>query len=206
MGGPRGVAPARTPKRGYRMGADPDRDIWRALQAGDAGAIRTLLERHGPLLLRFIHAHLRHAPPEDLEEVLNDTLLAVWRGSAKYDPRRSRFRTWVFLQARGLALDRRRRLARAARLAAALPRPGEFEVSWPVILQMDLALALAELGALDREIVYLCDYQGGEHKQVAAQLGLREMTLNSRLHRARKRLRKTLAAWHPQGMPEDSDG
>jgi RNA polymerase sigma-70 factor (ECF subfamily) len=188
------------------MGADPDRDIWRALQAGDAGAIRTLLERHGPLLLRFIHAHLRNAPPEDLEEVLNDTLLAVWRDIAEYDPRRSRFRTWVFLQARGLALDRRRRLARAARVAATLPLPGEFEVSWQVILQVDLALALEDLGALDREIVYLCDYQGGERKQVAGKLGLREMTLNSRLYRVRRRLRETLAAWRPRVPAEEHDG
>jgi hypothetical protein len=53
-------------------GGDPDGQIYQAFCAGDAEAIPALIRRYSASLLRFIH-----------------------------DPRRARFQTWVFFQARG---------------------------------------------------------------------------------------------------------
>jgi RNA polymerase sigma-70 factor (ECF subfamily) len=187
-------------------GGDPDESIYQAFRAGDAEAIPALIRRHSAVLLRFIHRCLGTGTAEDVEEVLNDTLLAVWRDVAEYDPRRARFKTWVFFQARCAALDRRRALVRQTAAAEPLPAIAAADISWPMIMQVDLVLALEQLGALDRQIVYLCDYLDWDHQRVADHLALKLGTLDSRLQRARQRLRQVLAAWRPRRVPEDDDG
>lgn len=188
------------------FGGDPDEHIYRALCAGNTGAIRRLVRKYGSSLLRFIHSCLGAGRLEDIEEVCNDALLAVWHDVAEYDPRRARFKNWVFFKARCAALDRRRKLAREARAGEPLPLLEGAEVSWHVILQVDLALALGELCALDRQIVYLCDYLDWNHRQVAERLCLKPGTLDSRLQRARKRLGRILESWRPRRVLEDGGG
>lgn len=183
---------------------DPDERIYEAFAAGDPEALPALVRRCGAALLRFIHQCLGRGAAEDVEEVFNDTLLAVWRDVGEYDPRRARFRTWVFLQARWAALDRRRALAREA-AAGPLPELAA-EFSWAQFLQLDLVVALEELSTLDRQIIYLCDYLGFGHRESAGRLGLQVGALDTRLHRARQRLRRALAAWRPRRVPEGSDG
>ena len=187
-------------------GGDPDESIYEALRVGDAEAISALIRRHSAALLRFIHDCLGAGRPEDVEEVLNDTLLAVWRDVAEYDPRRARFKTWVFFRARCAALDRRRELAGRALASEPLPEIEAADISWHLIMQVDLVLALKQLGALDRQIVYLCDYLGLDHARTAERLCLRAGAVRTRLHRARQRLRKILASWRPRRVPEDGDG
>jgi RNA polymerase sigma factor (sigma-70 family) len=151
--------------------------------------------------LRFIQHCLGRGTVEDAEEVFNDTLLAIWRDVGEYDPQQARFRTWVFFKARWAALDRRRVLTRDEETGP-LPELAAAEFSWPLLLQLDLVLALEELGALDRQIVYLSDYLGWEHREIAGRLGLKVGALDTRLHRARRRLRRALAAWRPRQMRE----
>ena len=187
------------------LGSDPDWESYRLFATGEAGAIQALVHRCGAALLRFIHRCLGTGQPEDVEEVFNDTLLAIWRDVAEYDPQQARFKTWVFFKARCIALDRRRALARD-KAAGPLPEITAAEFSWSLLLQLDLVWALEELGVLDRQIVYLSDYLGLDHREIAGRLGLQPGALDTRLHRARKRLRQVLASWRPRGVPEDSDG
>ena len=185
--------------------SDPDRQLYQAFCAGDAEAIPALIRRHSAALLRFIHDCLGAGRPEDAEEVFNDTLLAVWHDVAGYNPRRARFKTWVFFQARCAALDRRRELAHQTAAAEPLPEITADDISGHLILQVDLLLALEQLGAQDRQIVYLCDYLDWDHQRVADRLDLKLGTMDSRLQRARQRLRQVLTAWRPQGAPEGGD-
>jgi RNA polymerase sigma-70 factor (ECF subfamily) len=187
-------------------GGDPDGPIYRALCAGDAGAMQSLIHRYSPALPRFIHECLGSAQPEDVEEAFNDTMLAVWRDVAEYDPRRACFKTWVFFKARCVALDLRREMGCPARAAEPLSEIGAADISWRVILRVDLARALEQMGVLDRQIVYLCDYAGWDHQLVAKRLSLRRGALGTRLHRARKRLRALLAPWQPRQALEMSNG
>jgi len=177
---------------------DPDKQLYREIQQRKPEALALLLERHGPALVRFIHGYLAHIAPAEVEEVLNDTLYAVWSDIARYDPRRARFKTWVFLQARSLALDRRRKLARQAPgVGAGAPEAAELLAD--ALLRLDLVLALSELSAADRLLYYLCEWQGYDREQVAVRIGVRRGTLNARLRRIRERLRRVLRAggWGP---------
>lgn len=172
---------------------DPDRQLYREIQQHQPEALALLLERHGPALVRFIHGYLAHGFPDEVEEVLNDTLYAVWSDIERYDPRRARFKTWVFLRARSLALDRRRKLARQAEGVVATS-PEATELLADVLLRLDLFLALSELSAADRLIYYLCEWQGYDQEQVAVRVGVRRGALNARLRRIRERLRRILTA------------
>jgi RNA polymerase sigma-70 factor (ECF subfamily) len=59
---------------------DDDR-LLAALAAGDDRALRTLFDRHAP----WVAGRLRRALPADaVEDVLQETFIAVWRGARSY--------------------------------------------------------------------------------------------------------------------------
>src|SRR5271169_3808679 len=53
--------------------------------AGDDGALRELFSRHAPWLAARLRAVL---PAADVEDVLQETFLAVWQGAGRYRPDR----------------------------------------------------------------------------------------------------------------------
>jgi RNA polymerase sigma-70 factor (ECF subfamily) len=61
---------------------DDDRLIQR-VAGGDDAALRELLFRHGPWLAARLRALM---PAADVEDVLQETFLAVWRGAGGYRP------------------------------------------------------------------------------------------------------------------------
>jgi len=62
-----------------------DDELIAAVAAGDGTALRELFTRHAPWLAARLRAAL---PPPDVEDVLQETFLAVWRGARAYRPRR----------------------------------------------------------------------------------------------------------------------
>jgi Sigma-70 region 2 len=72
---------------------------------GDAAALAALYRRHGAGLFGFLQRYVRD--PMVAEEILQDTLLAVWRSAHLYAGR-SGVRTWLFGIARRQAHNRLR--------------------------------------------------------------------------------------------------
>ncbi len=60
-----------------------DDDLIAAVAAGDDGALRDLFFRHAPWLAARLRPALSAA---DVEDVLQETFLAVWRGAGSYRP------------------------------------------------------------------------------------------------------------------------
>ncbi|MDP9223171.1 MAG: RNA polymerase subunit sigma-24, partial [Actinomycetota bacterium] len=63
----------------------PDEELLGAIAAGDRRALRTLYERHAPWLLIRLRRRCRDA--QLVEEVIQDTFVAVWRKPASYGGR-----------------------------------------------------------------------------------------------------------------------
>jgi RNA polymerase sigma factor (sigma-70 family) len=132
---------------------------------------------------------------EDAADVVAETFLVAWRRLDKV-PAGDEARLWLYgVARRQLANQRRGQLRRsrlADRLRAELPvtvagarSPEDHRIA-------AVRAALARLEEEDREILRLTSWEGLTPSEIAAVMGVPGVTVRSRLHRARKRLRSEL--------------
>lgn len=96
-----------------------------AAQAGDAAAYARLLHAILPFLRTVIRR--QHVPRDQVDDVVQDTLLSIHRVRHTYDPSRP-LSPWLAAIAQRRALDSRRRRARVETLEVAAP---ELLVTFP---------------------------------------------------------------------------
>jgi RNA polymerase sigma-70 factor (ECF subfamily) len=171
-----------------------DQELIAAVSAGQDAALRELFTRHAPWLAARLRSVL---PAADVEDVLQETFLAVWRGAAGYRPD-GPAAGWVWgIARRQAALFLRRRgpaaLALPAGIAAETGQAGD--PAEAALLRAELAAAVAALGpegSPEREAWQLMHVEDRPVAEAAALMGVPEGTAKSRAHRARQRLRASL--------------
>ncbi|HEX3308398.1 MAG TPA: sigma-70 family RNA polymerase sigma factor [Streptosporangiaceae bacterium] len=178
-----------------------DDDLVARIAAGDDTALRELFGRHAPWLAVRLRTVL---PAADVEDVLQETFLAAWRGARGYRPQGA-CGGWLWGIARRQAalLLRRRGLAEWA--ATSLPDdltvgPDGHDPAEIALARADLEVAVAALGpegSPEREVWRLMYEQDRPVAEVAELLGVPPGTVKSRAHRARRLLRAALRA--PEG-------
>jgi RNA polymerase sigma-70 factor (ECF subfamily) len=168
---------------------------------GDERAFLLIYERHRDAVYRFVRR--LSGLPELAEDVTQDCFVGLIQDPSRYQPRRASLRTFLCAVARNRAITRLRREGRESALEdegeddRGEPRaqPGPLECILDGERQTAVAAALARLPLLQREAIVLFEYEGltlAETAQVAAtDVG----TIKSRLHRARERLRRSLAGY-----------
>jgi RNA polymerase sigma-70 factor (ECF subfamily) len=180
---------------------DEDDDLIARLAAGDEGALRELFSRHAPWLAVRLRTAL---PAADVEDVLQETFLALWRGASGYRPQGSAG-GWIWGVARRQAALWLRRRGRDATLFAAEAEPEGPAPGDPVeaaVARMDLDAAVRTLGP-EREVWRLVYEEDRPVSQVAALIGVPEGTVKSRAHRARRLLRAALLGRPSHGPASD---
>jgi RNA polymerase sigma factor (sigma-70 family) len=165
-----------------------------AVADGDGAALTELYRRHGRALFGYL---LRLAGDRmTAEEILQDTLLAVWRSAAAFEGR-SGARTWLFGVARRQAYQRLR-LSPAPTPAEPVhlpdPAPGPEELAILAAGGTPVAAAVARLPDHHREVIALALVAGLSLVEVAAVLGVPVGTVKSRLHHGRAALVRMLRA------------
>src|SRR5208282_1665146 len=81
-----------------------DDELIASLAGGDDMALRQLFDRHAP----WLAARLRRAlSPDDVEDVLQETFLAVWKNAPTYRPQGAAA-AWLWVIARNQAAQLRR--------------------------------------------------------------------------------------------------
>jgi RNA polymerase sigma-70 factor, ECF subfamily len=151
-----------------------------------------LYEEHGRELLAY--ALRRAAGPEDAADVVAETFLVAWRRGPEV-PAGAKARLWLYGVARLVLANQRRSGNRRERLvgrlrdelavaAAAQPEPGPEAAP---VLQ-----ALGRIGDEDRELLLLVGWEELSPGEAARVLGVSAVAARSRLHRARRRLRRAL--------------
>jgi RNA polymerase sigma-70 factor (ECF subfamily) len=125
------------------------------------------------------------------EDLTGETFEKAFRAWRRFDPRRGTARTWLCQIARTTALDhfraeerRRRREDRFAR------ERGESEE--PQAVSGELAVALAQLSAAEREVVALRVLLDLDGPSTARLLGISRTACSTRLSRALKRLEELM--------------
>ena len=127
-----------------------DDDLVARVAAGDDTALRELFGRHAPWLAVRLRAVL---PAADVEDVLQETFLAAWRGAGGYRPQGA-CGGWLWGIARrqaALLLRRRGPLEPAGQAGAALPAglpaaPDGSDPADTALTRADLEVAVATLG------------------------------------------------------------
>jgi RNA polymerase sigma-70 factor, ECF subfamily len=174
-----------------------DDELIAALAGGDDAALRELFCRHAPWLAARLRAVL---PAAEVEDVVQETFLAVWRGAAGYRPAREDGAAggWLWGIARRQAALLLRRGGRAVPVPPAMftgeaRHPENPEET--ALARADLDHAVAALGAAggpDREVWRLLYVEDRPVAEVARLMGIPDGTVKSRAHRVRRLLRTAL--------------
>ena len=158
-----------------------------AVAAGDDLALRELFNRHSP----WVAGRLRRTMPVGaVEDVLQETFIAVWRGARSYKGQ-GKLGAWIWGIARRQAAMWARKHGRpVAILEERITEDPAPSTGRRVDLQQ--ALSLIPEGHEQRELIRLVFIEDRSVADVARILGIPEGTVKSRVYKARQVLQAIL--------------
>lgn len=154
-----------------------------AAQNGHGGAYRRLLGETSGWLKRYFE---RRLPPGEVDDAVQETLLAIHRRRHTYDPQYP-FGPWLAAIAKNKWVDQLRGLAR--RTADELPDDiavGDHEAS--VVSSSVLASLLDQLRPAQAQAILLVKVQGFSIEEASLQIGLSPSAVKMNIHRGLARL------------------
>jgi len=162
------------------------------VQDGDAEAYRALLDDIRPALLHLLRSWA--ADPDDLQDLIQDALMAFHRARHSYDPSRP-FEPWLFAVTRYVALSHRRRNVRRASWQVLVDDPPERPDDRAAGPGPGTRLedVLARLSPAQREAFELLKLEGLSVEDAARRAGTTAGALKVRAHRAYQAIRHLLA-------------
>ncbi len=170
-------------RRSQRYEEDESRwsEWMRRAHGGDTDAYRRLLEELSGAIERYLRARLGDGP--FVEDCVQESLLALHKARASYDPRRP-FRPWMFAIVRHKAIDLMRRRGTRERYEVdaehesapdRLPEPGA---------ALEAARLLEELEPKYREALVMTKLEGRSLAEAAEVAGVSVGAMKTRVHRA----------------------
>lgn len=177
--------------QGRQLNGDPDRSIVAQIAAGDHDSLSDLYGRYQRPLYAYLC--LLTSDPGLAEEILQDTLLAVWTGARTFQGRSS-VRGWLYGIARRQAHNALRRAPPPTVDESVLEAvPGSSvppeEAALAAVACADLEGAILGLSPPLREVVLLTLVHGLSYQETAKIIGVPIGTVRSRLSNARRLLR-----------------
>ena len=175
-----------------------ERELVLRCQNGDVDAMGTLVTRYQHWVYNIAYGMLGHR--EDAQDVAQDTFLSVWEsiGGFKF---RSRFSTWLYRIVKNKCLNlidqRQRRKTDPMEIDDSQPWvPLDTVTPEQVLLRKErkeiVHAALAKLKDSYREILVLRELRELSYEEISEILGCTLGRVKSRLHEARKALKKEL--------------
>ncbi len=172
-----------------------EQKLVRRLRQGDRFALKQAMDVYTPYLSTVVWRAMGPAvTAEDVEEVVSDVFLALWRHREELTPEKG-LKPWLAAVTRNRAIDRLRTaplppLPLEEQADQASPSP-EGEVERRIFAQR-LWKAVEALEPPDDQLVLRFYYEGQRLKDIAASLGLSVPAAKVRLHRARQKLKLIL--------------
>lgn len=162
-----------------------------ALSTDEAEALRALSDAHSAALWRYV-VHLT-GNASGADDVVQETLLRAWRTPAIISQPAESTRSWLFTVARNLVIDEFRSARRRHEFATdEVPERVERDRTDALFEALIVEEALAALGYEHRSVIVHSYYGGRSIAETAAELGIPEGTVKSRLHYGLRALRLTL--------------
>jgi RNA polymerase sigma-70 factor (ECF subfamily) len=180
---------------------DPDRQLVEQATEGDRDAFDALVFRHQARMYNFMRMMVHEEA--EAEDLTQDVFVRVWKSIGRFRGD-SAFRTWLFR----IAVNRARtHLSRRSRwqflslqasgpdadpTAASDDPPDPWRLEDDVVRRDAIDRALATLSPDLRTAITLRDVEGLEYREIARALDIPIGTVESRIFRARQRLRPLL--------------
>jgi RNA polymerase sigma-70 factor, ECF subfamily len=176
-----------------------DRELMRGVQSGDETALGVLMERWELPIKRFIARIVFNA--SEAEELAQETFVRVWTQREKFRPE-AEFRPWIFSIAVNLARNRLRwwrsrpnvSLEDWFESSSGIDRSGGSVTLERAERAVAVRDAVAALSHELREALVLFHYEELSQAEIAVALGCSVKTVETRVARAREKLRISLRA------------
>jgi RNA polymerase sigma-70 factor (ECF subfamily) len=165
-------------------------------ESRDKQAFATLFRYYAPRLKSFLVK--QGFSDIECEDLVQETMLNLWRKAESFDPAKAGVSTWIFTIARNCGVDRRRRSGRL------VPQPAEDAVEEPdpdplaeevMITRQNEAAIRVALGRLPVEqaaVIRMSFFGDNPQAEIARSLGVPLGTVKSRVRLALQRLRKMM--------------
>jgi RNA polymerase sigma-70 factor (ECF subfamily) len=178
-----------------------DADLMERVRGGDRDAFADLVDRHKDAVVSYL-ARLS-GDRDRAEDLAQEAFLRLWQSAASY-VEQGFLRAFLFRIATNLVRSQERREKRFRLLLPFLGRGGHDEPSAPsgLLLQelhREVTGAVAALPLRYRVPLVLHEIEGWSYADIARELGCREGTVKSRIHRGRQHLRQKLEPYWQGG-------
>lgn len=182
-----------------------DREEMERLAQGHENALGPLMDRHGQKLLNYLMRSLQNE--EDAADLAQETFVRVFQNRNRFDSKQ-RFSTWLYAIASNLVKDRFRWRTRHPQVSMDVEGnegqqsmretlPDQKGSPSEAIEQEErsekVRRAVAELPEEMRLPVILAEYEGKSQAEIAEILGCSVKAVETRIYRARQRLRACLS-------------
>ncbi|MHC4292593.1 MAG: RNA polymerase sigma factor, partial [Planctomycetota bacterium] len=159
---------------------------------GKTGSFRWIIGRYQRPILQMVSNLLfdRHAA----EDITQEVFMTAYQKLSTFDPMRSRFSTWLFTIARNKSINylRKKRpvvLMDSQEIPSAV-NPGDSVDREEFCQRMDEALS--QLPPRQKRAFMLAEFESLPYEEIAQIECVSIGTIRSRIHRAKKKLQKTL--------------
>ncbi len=161
--------------------------------APDRDRFTQLAREHTTAVGNYLRRRLYPLTPADLDDLVEETLLVVWRRLEDVPPDAER--AWILGVARNVLRNARRAKNRRQTLQSSLAPPRDDRSAEEyVVADVSVREALAALSEGDREILLLNAWDGLDTASLAAYFGVSPNAAAVRLSRAQRRFREHLDA------------
>ncbi len=189
---------------------DPDHQDMTALSGGEDTALNRIMDRWSAPLYAFVYRNVQNR--EEASDIVQEAFVRVYRNRDRYRPG-GRFSTWLFSIAVNLCRNRARWHRRHPTVSlegeegGALPvRPKVWEsdsVTPDAALEQNETIQAVRhaVGRLPHDLrtaLILSQYQELSHQEIAGIMNCTSKAVETRIYRARRKLRKWLADAAPR--------
>ncbi|SHK43868.1 RNA polymerase sigma-70 factor, ECF subfamily [Hathewaya proteolytica DSM 3090] len=169
-----------------------DNDIIRLIKDKDEDGLKILHQQYNALIFYIVRGILKKE--EDVQECVNDVYMRIWTKFHLYDQGKSSLYTWLITIARNTALNHVKKLNNnedeIPENLCTSPSPED------ALLKKESAQRLmnfvSNLSNMEQQLFYRKYYYMQSISQIGAELGLTERSVEGKLYRLRKKLRKLM--------------
>jgi RNA polymerase sigma-70 factor (ECF subfamily) len=179
------------------MVVDPDAGLMVRVREGDRDAFADLVDRHKDAVVNYLTRLTGNR--DRAEDLAQETFLRLFRSAGAYTEQ-GLLRAYLFRIATNLVRSEERREKRLRLLMPFLRGGRHSEPSAPSgllrrELHREVSSAVAQLPLRYRVPLVLHEIEGWAYADIARELGCREGTVKSRIHRGRQQLKERLAPY-----------